>query len=86
MHLKPCVHDRELEADVVLSDAFNGVSLGVNMEECGLGFALFIFIAAALVMALITVIATENDDMSEEDIQQILREWYEEIEEDEDGE
>lgn len=56
------------------------------MEECGLGFALFIFIAAALVMALITVIATENDDMSEEDIQQILREWYEETEEDEDGE
>ena len=56
------------------------------MEEYGLGFAVFIFIAAVVVIALFTVIATANDDMSEEDIQQILSEWYEESEEDEDGE
>ena len=86
MHFKPCVHNRELEADVVLPDAFNGVSVWLNMEEYGLGFAVFIFIAAVVVITLFTVIATANDDMSEEDIQQILSEWYEESEEDEDGE
>lgn len=71
---------------MVLPDAFNGVSVGLNMEEYGLGFAVFIFIAAVVVITLFTVIATANDDMSEEDIQQILSEWYEESEEDEDGE